>query len=125
MLPLGAFPICGAYLVSDPVGGLILLGIGMTLIAGSAAATSASLQLSIFGSMRGKAASVWMLTGALASFVGPSGIALVNEELLGSEQSIGQSMAIFIAMAAVAAVLCFALARSGFGALYPPRTSAE
>lgn len=125
MLPLGVIPICGAYLISDPVGGLILLGIGMTLIAGSAAATSASLQLSIFGSMRGKAASVWMLTGALASFVGPSGIALVNEELLGSEQSIGQSMAIFITMAAVAAVLCFALARSGFRALYPPRTSAE
>jgi MFS family permease len=114
MLPLGLVPLCIAYLVSSSIVCLLLLGVGMTLIAGSQAATTASLQLSVSGDLRGKAASVWILIGGLASFIGPSGVALITQKVFGNSAMIGDSLALFVCFALLLAALLFEFARRDF-----------
>lgn len=121
MLPLALLPLCGAYLVSSPTVSLLLLGVGMTLIAGSQAATTASLQLSVTGDLRGKAASVWILIGGLSSLIGPSGVALINQKIFANSSMIGQSLALFVGCSLLLAAFLFEFARRGF--LQTPRST--
>ena len=114
MLPLGGLPLCAAYLVSSSMASLLLLGLGMTLVAGSQATMTASLQLSVSGDLRGKAASVWILTGGLASLIGPSSVAFINEKVFANSAMIGQSLALFIGCALLLAAFLFEIARRGF-----------
>lgn len=123
MLPLALLPLCGAYLVPGPILSLSLLGVGMTLIAGSQAATTASLQLSVTGDLRGKAASVWILIGGLSSLIGPSGVALINQKVFANSSMIGQSLALFVGCSLLVAALLFEVARRGF--LRSPKVSDE
>jgi MFS family permease len=114
MLPLALLPLCAAYLMPGSMVSLVLLGVGMTLIAGSQAASTASLQLSVSGDLRGKAASVWILIGGLSSLIGPSSVALINQKVFANSAMIGQSLALFVCCALLLAVLLFEFARRAF-----------
>ncbi|WP_272800712.1 MFS transporter [Sphingobium sp. AntQ-1] len=114
IIPLSAAPLVAAYLVPNAVAGLLLLGLGLMILVGSAAATAASLQLVVSGARRGKAAAMWLLVGGLATFLGPSAVALLQENLFGNELALGKSLATYMVLGAAMAVVLCQLARLGF-----------
>ncbi|MBB6192575.1 MFS family permease [Sphingobium wenxiniae] len=119
MLPIGVLPLCAGYLASSGGAAIVLLTLGLALIAGSAAATTAALQLSVSSNLRGKAASIWVLSGGLASLVGPTSVALINENLFAASNTIGTSLAIFVVVSLLLAVLLYEFARREFGRIRP------
>jgi len=117
--PIGVLPLCAGYLASSGGAAIVLLTLGLALIAGSAAATTAALQLSVSSNLRGKAASIWVLSGGLASLVGPTSVALINENLFAASNTIGTSLAIFVVVSLLLAVLLYEFARREFGRIRP------
>lgn len=94
MLLLGLPPAVAAYFVPDAWLSLCLLGLAMALIVAYLGLLPATLQLMVPGNMRGKAASVGMLVGALGGMtLGPVVVAVLTESVFQQPGAVGKSIA--------------------------------
>ncbi len=111
IISLSGALLTAGYLVPNVIAGLALIGAGLTVLVGSPAATASSLQMTVAGAQRGKAAAMWLLIGGVATFAGPSGVALLQDRLFGDGAALGQSLAIYMVIAAAFALVLFEIAR--------------